>query len=267
VEIERGLWIYRIIDEANLRGDKFQTALELGTGWTHFYSIFLRSFFNLDITLFDVQDNRQFNALKCRVKALSEMLPRKLDSEQIGTAHFLSGIAETVSVAKDFEDLYMRLGLRFVIEPDGRLDSIKDGSFDCIFSVDVLEHVIASSLPYTVNQIHRILKPGGLSIHQIGLDDHLAHYAPGMPSKNYLRYSDWMWGLLFDNQLQYINRVQLPGFLDMFGSVGFEIVSCETENDPSLLSLIKINKKYKRYDIHSLNATRGLIIHRKPIVR
>src|SRR5678815_4200159 len=35
------------------------TCLEVGTGWVHFYSLFLRLFYDARITLVDAWDNRQ----------------------------------------------------------------------------------------------------------------------------------------------------------------------------------------------------------------
>ena len=43
---------------------KGDSLLELGTGWFHRYSSFIRIFHDVEISLFDVIDNRQFNALK-----------------------------------------------------------------------------------------------------------------------------------------------------------------------------------------------------------
>jgi len=68
---------------------------------------------------------------------------------------------------------------------------------------------------------HRILKPGGYMIHQIGIDDHLQHYDPAESPKNYLRFSDRAWKLLFENDVQYFNRLQACDWIDRIGSAGF----------------------------------------------
>lgn len=46
--------------------------LEIGTGWMNWYSIFLRLFYDVKITMLDVVDNRQFDALKESFHKISE---------------------------------------------------------------------------------------------------------------------------------------------------------------------------------------------------
>ncbi|MGH8573588.1 MAG: hypothetical protein ACREX8_13590, partial [Gammaproteobacteria bacterium] len=71
---------------------------------------------------------------------------------------------------------------------------------------------------------HRTLKPGGYMIHQIGIDDHLQHYDPAESPKNYLRFSDRAWKLLFENDVQYFNRLQACDWIDRIGSAGFVLL-------------------------------------------
>lgn len=44
-------------------------AFELGTGWMHWYSLYLRLYFDLHVTMLDVWDNRQLAALQTVRKA------------------------------------------------------------------------------------------------------------------------------------------------------------------------------------------------------
>src|SRR5450759_2727847 len=52
VDIERGMWICRAVAEMRPYLDENSAVLELGTGWTHFYGIFLRLLFKPKIILF-----------------------------------------------------------------------------------------------------------------------------------------------------------------------------------------------------------------------
>ena len=47
--------------------------LEIGTGWIHWYSIYLRLFYNVKITMIDVWDNRQIVALQTAFFKLSKI--------------------------------------------------------------------------------------------------------------------------------------------------------------------------------------------------
>jgi SAM-dependent methyltransferase len=48
-----------------------------------------------------------------------------------------------------------------------RLDTLEPGSFDCIYSISVLEHVHQPALSTLFEGIRRFLKPGGYSLHII----------------------------------------------------------------------------------------------------
>lgn len=265
-ELDRGKWVNQRIGEAQFPPGEQLTVLELGTGWTHFYAIFLRLFLNAKITLFDVQDNRNLSSLKIRcanlLRAFSTFpIPELIHDHEMARVRELLGSIITV---ESFEKLYQLLDMTYVIDSDGRLDQLPDRSFDVVFSVDVLEHVDSNAIDATAHSLYRVLKPGGISIHQIGLDDHLAHYAAGMPSKNYMRYSNSTWKLLFENRLQYINRIQLTDFLSVFEKTNFELIEYTTEEDASL-DRLQLHQDFLRFDSETIRSTRAYLTHRKPI--
>ena len=263
-EINRGLWLYNIIINSGLSLNGHTKILELGTGWIHFYGIFLRHLIDSKFILFDIQDNRQWQALKIKFNELQEQLSTmKLYSLDNNKARkIISAVAGKVSKARNFEDLYLSLGIDYIIEKEGSLGKFNDNEFDIIFSVDVFEHINSDSLKDTIDNIHRILKPGGLSIHQIGLDDHLTHYSPKMSSKQYLSYSDNIWELLFENRLQYFNRKQTPEYICLFPNQIFELIKYETDNDAHIENL-KIHPQYNHFNADVLQSERAYIVHKK----
>ena len=258
-DVQRGHWLCQQITNLGLRLDNSASVLELGTGWTHFYAIYLRLFFEPKTILFDIQDNRQLQALKRRTSSLAAVLASQQDLQAASVQNLTRQIAQV----EGFSELYQLLGMNYIIEPRGKLTAMSSDRFEMVFSVDVLEHVERTALPATISDIYRVLKPGGISIHQIGLDDHLSHYAPGMPSKNYLRYSDRTWKLFFENKVQYFNRIQLAEFLTLFQQGGFELESCQTKDDSALLTQISIHDQFRHHSTHDLQATRAFIVHRK----
>lgn len=268
IDIRRGLWLCNVfcnnkVPDIKNTGQHQATILELGTGWTHFYSIFLRLFYDLDIIAFDIWDNRQFLALGKRFAKLANLLPNLIPKNQ---AHYLNRIqqlTEGLSQCKTFDEVYNLLGITYVVEPSGNLDFLADESVDMVFSVDVLEHIEKGALNRTIRSMRRVLKPGGISAHQIGLDDHLQHYAHGMASKQYLKFSDSVWKILFENKIQYFNRIQLPDFQVLFKSNGFHLIECTTEKDSALFDHIKVQPQFQHFDVDTLLTTRAFIVHRK----
>jgi hypothetical protein len=120
---------------------------------------------------------------------------------------------EAIAAARSLEDLYARLGLEHIIEPTGIPSRCATGSYDLIFSFHVLEHVPAARVGELLGHFQRMLRPGGVMIHQIGIDDHLAHYDAKQSPKTYLQYSDRTWRRFFENDVQYFNRLQRSEWL------------------------------------------------------
>src|SRR6266566_4331899 len=185
------------------KGDRL---LEVGTGWLHWESMIIRLFYDVEITMFDVWDNRYFGAYKQYLGQLEEIIDREIDMDPIQRER-VHKLLRAILKASSFDDIYNLLGLRYVINPSGRPGQFQDESFATIFSYDVLQHIDRSILSEFIQDTHRLLKPGGYSIHKIDLSDHLYYYDTSVSVKNYLRYPDRVWRRYFENDVQYINRV------------------------------------------------------------
>ncbi|MBN1239522.1 MAG: class I SAM-dependent methyltransferase, partial [Gammaproteobacteria bacterium] len=192
--------------------------LEIGTGWMHWYSLYLRLFYDLRLTTLDIWDNRQLQALQAAAEKLFEHFEKSRTDEKAREN------LRKVLDCKSFEELYATFGIDYVIEPDGLLTGFDDRRFDFITSFHVLEHVPAQHIDQLARDMYRTLTPGGYTIHQIGIDDHLTHYDDNASPKQYLEYSDRIWRTFFENEVQYVNRWQTSDWLKAFEAAGFELV-------------------------------------------
>lgn len=231
-------------------------AFELGTGWMHWYSLYLRLFFDLHITMLDVWDNRQLAALHTSFGKLKAAVAA-------GFAGDISRLDRIVA-APNFEALYEALGLCYVIKPDGSPRQFADSTFDLIFSFHVMEHVPIGNIEGLLADFHRILKPGGYMIHQVGIDDHLQHYDPAESPKNYLRYSDRAWKLMFENDLQYFNRLQACEWIDRISGAGFVLL--ERIAETADLGRLPIAPRFKHFRQEDLACTILTLVHQKPLL-
>lgn len=262
--------------------------LEVGTGWVHWDSTLMRLLYDVDITMFDVWDNRYLGLYKQYFSQFEEIIDRELelDAKQSERVHAL---LRAILEASSFDEIYDLLGLRYVLHPNGTLEQFPDESFDLIFSCDVLEHIKKGVLPEFIQGFYRVLKPGGYCIHQIDLTDHLYYYDTRVSPKNYLRYSDRTWRHYFENNAQYINRVQRPEWLELFQKAGLEMVEEESvaadigtrrvdkgyENrylpynaiyngHNTGMSTIKVDKRYENLSRQDLECVALRVAHRKP---
>jgi SAM-dependent methyltransferase len=201
--------------------------LELGTGWLHWEALTLRLLYDIKAVLYDVWDNRQLGGLKNYIFQLNSRLSPELGLSESQIAHARDLIKKILEV-ESFEELYNLLGFKYVVRNSGSLEEFQNESFDVVVSAGVLEHVKREALPHVARETLRILKPGGWAIHSIDTSDHLSHYDGTVCKKKYLTYSDTAWNRLWENEVQYINRMQRGEWLNLFKEARFELVEEET---------------------------------------
>jgi len=260
----RGAWLIQNLRAFGLLDGRELRILETGTGWMHFLGVTLALAGVAHVDLYDVWHNRQFDRLQRSFMTLRPHLATLgLTVEEQAKA---SSVLDKLQAATDFEELYHALGLSYVVDPDGELGPIASGKYDALCSIDVFEHVRFDSLRNNIAGMFRVLKPGGYSLHQVGLDDHLAHYDKSASPKQYIQFGDAEWNLRFDNDVQYFNRVTHDELRKLFLEVGFEEISVTTERDEeSVACLPRIAPRFIGQSEDSLYATRGFMIHRKPL--
>ncbi len=229
--------------------------LEIGTGWFHWYAIYFSLFYPVQTTLFDIWDNRQFGVLQVYLRKLQQKLRSETGNYEPEQAKI-----ENMLATKNFTELYTLLQMQYIIEKEGSLAGFADSSFDCVYSFHVMEHV--KNFENSVQEIYRILKPGGISIHQIGIDDHHTHYDKKESKKKYMQFSEFTWKLFYENEVQYINRLQMSDWLALFEKNGFEFLEklCESHD----IGHIKIRPRYQHYSQEDLECTILTIVYRKP---
>jgi len=258
--INRGRSLLELIRKHNIiqSGDSL---LELGTGWVHWESVFLRLFYDVSITGFDVWDNRQLAPFKLYFSQLKGVIDTALDLTP-SVRERVHSLLDSIASVNSYDELYHLLGFKYMVEPGGTLHRLQDGSFNVIYSCNVMEHINAEILPEYVRDFNRLLKPGGYSVHTIDLGDHISDYTKSVSSKNYLKYSDKTWKRYFENDVQYFNRVQRPDWLNLFEKAGLELIW----EEPKITTInFSVNEKYSDLSLEDLGCTDIKVIHRKTL--
>lgn len=258
LSMERAGWVLDRIAEAEL--PERPVLLELGTGWMHAYSVFPALIHEAEIHCFDVWDNRAFPAFRAALPQVRRGLADlHLTPEQRARA---DGRLARLESAGSFDDVYEALGMRYAIDHDGVLP-YPDGGFDMIYSVDVLEHVVADSFRRAAGDWFRVLKPGGRMVAQVGLDDHLAHYDPSRSKKHYLRHSAAMFSRWLENDVQYINRIPASEMIAILEDAGFRTLDAERWNVAEPVNL-PVHPDYAGQPPEDIAAWRLLLTLEKP---
>jgi cyclopropane fatty-acyl-phospholipid synthase-like methyltransferase len=229
------------------------TVMELGTGWVHWEALFLRAFYDVRLILFDVWDNRQFSGFKAYARHFAQYLISDNDYRPESRQQAIRFL-ESIEKCSNFDEVYVLMGATYFINESGSLFDFKDKSVDLVISSDVLEHVNRNAVPRLAKDLYRIIKDGGASCHQIVQADHLRIYDKSVHPKQYLSYSDFVWRILFSNEVQYINRLQHSDFAREFENAGFDITKSYIYQRCDITNL-KISKIFLNYQKEDLEAT------------
>lgn len=234
----------RFIEENGAIADGMQL-VELGTGWVHWEALFTRMFYDVRVILFDVWDNRQFTGFMHYAQQLRARMAAEIDRDAEAIAR-AEALLDQVLACDSFDEVYRLLGFSYVINPTGSLQAVADDSVDLVISSDVLEHVPANAVPVLAADLRRVLRPGGHNSSQIVFADHLTIYDRAVHPKNLLRYSSARWKLLYENDLQYVNRLQPSDFRKAFTDAGL-VIDAEVIVDRCNLEGLQIDPAFARY--------------------
>lgn len=114
---------------------------------------------------------------------------------------------------------------------DGARMPYGPGTFDVVWSSDVLEHVRDPAR--TVAECFRVLRPGGVFAAVIDLRD---HYFLHREEKwlHCLRYSDTVWSAICSNRTSWVNRLRSSSWSALLDSAGFVVRSFDKQQSDLL---------------------------------
>ncbi|MEP7311043.1 MAG: methyltransferase domain-containing protein [Pseudomonadota bacterium] len=153
--------------------------------------------------------------------------------------------------------LLQRAGIEYLAPADVTRTQLAAGSIDVVFSNSVLEHVPPLIIGAFMEETRRVLKSGGVAIHSVNCGDHYTYFDPTVTQINYLRYSKAMWGL-WNNDLQYQNRLRADDFLDCARRAGLNVILNLQRPRPELLKDFdydRVAPEFRRYSREQLCTT------------
>ena len=208
------------------------TVVEIGTGWTGIVPVALYMLGAGRIVTYD----HVAHLREKRVRAVLDEVSASLDQIAKLTpipAPVLADRLAKVSSAKDLTALLRSMNIDYRAPADAAQTGLPEGSVDVVCSYAVLEHVPESLIGELAVETRRILKPGGLAIHYIGLFDH--HHKCGV---HFLQIPAKWWAFFGQNRISYHNRLRERQFVEIFRSYGGSVsVVSHTTNPTDLLAL------------------------------
>jgi SAM-dependent methyltransferase len=249
-------WIWEQADKADcLKPGK--RLLELGTGWTHANSLYVALVGDASIDTFDVVDNRSLPSLQFQVPIVLRAIETSSDHSDREKREARRRAARIAKCAT-LDEVYEVINMRYQVNEE---PLFFNQTFDFIFAMDVLEHVRRERFQESVATWRALLKPGGVLVAQVGLDDHLSHLDRSKHVKHYLTHSMRVGSLLVETELKYINRLTASEILDAFRAAGFALERVDREICD--MAGVTVHPDYRDQSPEDLAAARLTFVARK----
>lgn len=164
-----------------------------------------------------------------------------------------------LSQAKTIEDVLRSCHATYCTHGLKDWTDIPDASVDFAWSHSVLEHVRKHEIEQTFSELYRVMKPGGVSSHNI---DYMDHLGGGL---NNLRFSDRLWESDFFAEAGfYTNRIPAAKMHKLLLRPGFELLKEEFGRWPSLpIARSKLDKSFESYTDDELRCRTSHLLLRK----
>jgi Methyltransferase domain len=249
--------------QASGGGDRLPSlALELGTGWYPIVPVGLvlagvERVVTIDVSpLLDLERTQtvlELYAAQLQSGRLRSLLP-EIDSERAEAV--IAAAAD--DTARDAGELLERLGVR-VLVGDARASGLPGGSVDLFVSNNTLEHIPPEVLRELMAEFRRLAAAGAVMDHFVDMSDHYAHFDRSITEFNYLRYSERAWRV-FNNRLQYQNRLRLSDYRHIVEAAGFAPIAEEGERGaPEDLGRVRLAPRFRHYAFEDLLVLRTWI--------
>lgn len=240
--------------------------MEIGTGWHPalplcFILAGAHSIATFDIVrlLGEKETFRLLGSLEMYVPRIAE-----LAGENAATVHArLMELRRTRNLA----ELLSMSRIEYFAPADGRATGLKPASIDLVYSNSVLEHIPLEVISGLMEESFQVLKPGGLVLHNVGCNDHYAFFDRSISFVNFLQYGEREWRI-WNNPIQYQNRLRAPEFVDLAIQAGFEVIGKKTHVRPGTmeaLAHLRIAPQFNRFSRDEIAATTVDFIGRKPV--
>lgn len=223
-------------------------ALELGTGWHPITAIGLALSGATRVLSVDLQPLLAHP----QVLATTRMYRKHIERGNVRVPDPAAAIARLDDVLARAEHLdatamLRALGVELMIA-DARRLPLPDQSIDLLVSNNTLEHIPAVVIAGIFDEFRRVAAPAAVMSHYIDMADHYRSFDRRITVYNFLAYSDRSWAL-FNNALQYQNRLRLPDFRALVRASRWAVVDEENSAEPlDVLRRVRLAPQFRGYD-------------------
>ena len=200
-----------LIHQENFSAFKPEILLEFGAGKSLaqniYFSKFIRKQFVVDIT--DMLDVNLFNQAVDQISKLDNIIKKDICLNNF-----------------DIEEKYR---IKYVAPFNFGADSFEPNSVDCCVSTNTLEHIPLNEINVIFKKLFSIVRNGGVISMVIDYIDHYSYFDKSIHKFNFLKYSKSEFQQ-FNHRNHYQNQLRHYDFINIFKSLGYEILISEFED-------------------------------------
>ena len=267
-KLSGGIKTWKLIKEQGFEPDR-KTFLEIGTGRVTLVPLSYWLMGAKKIITIDVNPYLKEELIKESLEYMSnnETEIRQIFGALLNESRF-NELLEFYRIGNFSTRTFLDLCQIDYLAPSNAADTkLPPQSIDFHTSYTVFEHIPPSTLKQILEEGNRIINEDGLFIHLIDYSDHFSHCDPNISAINFLQYSDDQWNKYAGNRYMYMNRLRHDDFIDLFESVGHDIVKAKTfasERAKQLLQdNIPLDRQFQNKSPETLSIKSSWIISEK----
>ena len=222
-----------------------EVALELGTGWHPLIPIGLSLLGVKRIETVDIASMISMRTLGEVIDAYAELVAEGIEDVTLHPERVATLQELRARPGSDPHAALARLGI-FPVIKDARDTGLRSGSVDLFVSNNTLEHVPGPVIAGIFGEFARLASPDALMSHYIDMADHYASFDRSITVYNFLRFSDSAWRL-FNNDLQYQNRLRVTDFRRLHAANGWRVVDEDNTADAEAFRRVPLASRFRGY--------------------
>jgi SAM-dependent methyltransferase len=197
--------------------------VEIGTGWDPTNTILLFLAGAREIYTYDLQRHLRFEGVQRSLRELGHCIPLISTELRVPESTLESKLKNLDQPTLD--EAFSRARIHYRAPADAAATGLPDASIDLVCSYAVLEHVSRETVRALTRESKRILKPQGIAVHAIGLQDHYTSADARLSQIHFLGYPEWQWRLFGKNRIHYQNRLREKQYFEIFESAGASVAA------------------------------------------
>lgn len=219
--------------------------LEYGTGWGALNAFILSLYGAKQVLAVDHLPHLTFSLARNYLSAIGAELDPIARSSGRNKAE-LQRELEVVAAAGTLEDMLDRARIEYVAPFDLTATRRDEASFDMVYSYAVKAHLPEPVLIAAAAEAKRILAPGGIVAHWIGLQDPY-NALNGGHRVDFLKYSEPVWKFLNHNSAQHNNRLRASQHRAVYETLQGQVLEYKAGVDEAGLARLKTMKVDRRF--------------------